>query len=99
MAKIRWSYEAFERVKSIKEYIDKDSPSAAYEFAKGIMNQVENIAQFPQIGKFVYKKPYSNLRMLVWKHYKIYYEYLEAKDVVEIWGIWDSRSMIRVSKK
>ncbi len=44
MSKIRWSPEAFERVRSIKEYIEQESPSGAYEFAKGVLEQIEDIA-------------------------------------------------------
>jgi plasmid stabilization system protein ParE len=99
VSKIRWSLEAFERVKSIKEYIEQEYPSGAYEFAKGILEQIENIAIYPKIGKSAFSKTYPNLRFLVWKHYKIYYEYREGEDIVEIWGIWDARSMIPVCRE
>lgn len=43
MAKIRWSPEAFERAESIQKYIENESPAAAIEFAKGILEQIENL--------------------------------------------------------
>lgn len=99
MAKIRWSPEAFERTESIKNYVEKESPSAARQFATGIIEQVENIAAFPNIGKSAYSETYPNLRMLVWGNYKIYYEFKSAQDVVELWGVWDARSMMDARKK
>lgn len=96
MAKIRWSPEAFDRAESIKLYIDKDSPSAALNFAKGVLEQVEYIAEFPHIGKSAFSETYPNLRVLVWGNYKIYYEYKKGKDIVEVWGVWDARSMMEV---
>ncbi len=99
MNKIRWSPEAVERVKHIKEYIEQESPAAAYEFAKGLLAQLENIALYPKIGKTAFRKTYPNLRFLVWKHYKIYYEYKEAEAAVEVWGVWDARSMIPVCRE
>ncbi len=99
MSKVRWSPETFERVKSIKEYIEQDSPAGAYEFAKGILEQIENIALYPKIGKSAFSETYPNLRFLVWKHYKIYYEYRKEEDIVEIWGVWDARSMIPIRKE
>lgn len=98
MANIRWSPEAFERTESIKRYIKKDSPSAALNFAKGILEQVEHVAAFPHIGKSAYSETYSNLRVLVWGNYKIYYEYKKDDDIVEVWGVWDARSMMEVRK-
>lgn len=98
MSEIRWSPEAFERVKSIKEYIEQESPSGAYGFAKGILKQIENIALYPNIGKSAFLKTYPNLRFIIWDHYKIYYDYRRGQNIVEIWGVWDARSMIPVSR-
>ncbi|MFQ5864826.1 MAG: type II toxin-antitoxin system RelE/ParE family toxin [bacterium] len=61
---------------------------------KGLLKQIDNIARFPRIGKKVFSSTYPNLRVLIWKKYKIYYEYKERDDVIEILGIWDSRSML-----
>lgn len=99
MTEIRWSSEAVERVKRIKKYIEKESPSGAHKFARGILECVENIAHFPRIGKSAFSDIHPNLRLLIWKDHKIYYEYNEPKDIVEIWGVWDSRSMLAVRKK
>lgn len=99
MAKLRWSPEAYERTESIKKYIEKESPGAALEFAKGILEQIENIAAFPFIGKSAYSETYPHLRVLVWENYKIYYEFKKEDDIIEVWGVWDARSMVEVRKK
>ena len=90
MSIIRWSPEAVERVKSIKEYIGQESSSGANKFAEGILEQIENIALYPRMGKAAFSETYPNLRFLVWKHYKIYYEYRKNENRVEIWGVWDA---------
>lgn len=94
MTEIRWSLEAYERLKTIKEFIEQESPEAAQRTVKGLLEQIDHIARFPNIGKSAFSPTYPNLKVLIWKQYKIYYEYKEQDEVVEIWGIWDSRSML-----
>lgn len=94
MARVIWSPEAYERLKTIKEFIEKDSPQASQKIVQGILEQIDTIARFRRIGKSAFSSTYPNLRLLIWKKYKIYYNYHESDDVVEIWGIWDSRSML-----
>lgn len=91
MTKIRWSIEAYERLRTIKEFIAQESPEASQKIIKGLLEQIDHIARFPNIGKSAFSPTYPNLKVLIWKQYKIYYEY---NNLVEIWGIWDSRSML-----
>lgn len=94
MAKVRWSPEAYERLKAIKEFIEKDSPQASRKIVKGLLERIDTISQFPRIGKSAFNSVHPDLRVMIWKKYKIYYTYKQQDDIIEIWGIWDSRSML-----
>ncbi|MFQ6112858.1 MAG: type II toxin-antitoxin system RelE/ParE family toxin [bacterium] len=78
----------------LKSLLRKIHPKHCKKIIKGILNQIDNPAHCPKIGKAPFSSDYPNLRVFIWNRYKIYYEYRELDDVVEIWGIWDSRSML-----
>ena len=49
--KIRWSPTAVSDLKSIRNYIAKDSPTAARKFATRIKEAAERLANFPLSGR------------------------------------------------
>ena len=48
-----WSPLAIERMTEIKDYISKDSQQAAVAWVESIFDKVENVKQFPYIGRIV----------------------------------------------
>jgi toxin ParE1/3/4 len=49
--KIRWSPTAVSDLKSIRDYIARDSPSAARRVANRIKDSVNRLLKFPLSGK------------------------------------------------
>jgi plasmid stabilization system protein ParE len=49
--KIRWSPTAVADIETIRDYIAKDSPSAARKIANRIKESVNRLANFPFVGQ------------------------------------------------
>jgi toxin ParE1/3/4 len=55
MAKIIWTLEASSSLKEIHDYIAFENPKSAIKVVEGIIEKVELLLEFPNIG-FVYSK-------------------------------------------
>jgi addiction module RelE/StbE family toxin len=82
MPKIRWSKPSIEDLIEIKQYIAKDSPKVAQQFIEKLIEMVEHLEKFPQLGKKVPKQKDPNVRMLFYRKYRIIYQIYE--DFLEI---------------
>jgi addiction module RelE/StbE family toxin len=49
--KIVWSRRAIQHLTHVREYIAKDSPKAAQEIATRILEAVERLADYPNLGR------------------------------------------------
>lgn len=51
MGQVRWSQEALRWLREIRDYIAQDNPEAARRTAAGIVERVEILGTFPEIGQ------------------------------------------------
>lgn len=86
MAEIRWSSEANLWLQDIFAYIAKDNPVAAERVVQGIYNQVQVLETFPEIGYRYKKDSESEIRVLLYGHYRIAYLINEAS--IDILGVF-----------
>ncbi len=56
MAEIRWTHQAADDLESITEFISQDSPHYARLFALDIIEAVERLVDFPELGRLVPEK-------------------------------------------
>ncbi|MGH9361468.1 MAG: type II toxin-antitoxin system RelE/ParE family toxin [Thermoanaerobaculia bacterium] len=84
---MRWSQEALRWLKEIHDYIAQDNPEAARRTAAGIVDRVEVLATFPQIGQRHEGRPDREVRILLYGHYRIAYLVTAEKDV-QLLGIF-----------
>lgn len=80
MGRIRWSQEALRWLREIHDYIAQDNPEAAQRTAAGIVERVEVLSTFPEIGQR-YEKAEREVRVLLYGHYRIAYLVTEERDV------------------
>ncbi len=73
--KLTWSPLAISRVSEIAEYIAKDNPLAAEEWANNIFELVEGLSEFPEIGRTVPEIKNKMFRELISGNYRIIYKY------------------------
>ncbi len=73
--KLTWSPLAISRVSEIAEYIAKDNPLAAEEWANNIFELVEGLSEFPEVGRTVPEIKNKMFRELISGNYRIIYKY------------------------
>lgn len=71
--KIIWSPLAVERMTEIADYISKDNPTAALKWAQAVFDKIENIQEFPFMGRIVPEANRKEIRELLFKNYRIIY--------------------------
>lgn len=85
MVKLIWSPKAAADLEEICEYIAKDSEYYAKLFAQKVITLIENIPQFPKVGRIVPEYQLDNLREKIIQNYRVVYRI--KPDVIEIVAI------------
>lgn len=65
MAEIEWSSKAENDLNEIIDYIAQDSLEYALSFYEQVREKVENLIQFPKMGKIVTELDEPNIRELL----------------------------------
>ena len=71
--KIVWSPLAIDRIREVATYIARDDLSAAQRWIELIFEKVENIRDFPELGRIVPELNRKEIRELLFKNYRIIY--------------------------
>lgn len=83
MAKTAWSVQAIDDLSSIEDYLATSSKKQAELVVDAILQAVELLEQFPEIGRVVPEMGLPHLRELIIKKYRVVY-YLNFQDEVEV---------------
>ena len=94
MVNIRWSKGALEDIESISSYISRDYPEKASEIVKGIIDKIEQLKQFPNLGRKFPDRDDERIREILFKKYRIIYETKE--EIVEILVITYGSRLIKL---
>jgi len=73
MVKIGWSPKAENDLNEIIDYIAQDSVEYALSFYEQVRERVENLTQFPKMGRKVPELNNSNIRELILRNYRLIY--------------------------
>jgi addiction module RelE/StbE family toxin len=73
MVKIVWSDIAIDDLKTIHEYISKDSRRYADQMIEIILKRVEQLENFPKSGRIVPEFNQKTIRELIQDNYRIVY--------------------------
>ncbi|MEW6276094.1 MAG: type II toxin-antitoxin system RelE/ParE family toxin [Bacillota bacterium] len=87
MAKVKWTPKAKKHLRSIFDYIAKDSETYAGRFIERLVMYAENLSEFPEMGREVPELKGYNLRELIFQNYRIVYRYLRKKQEVNILSV------------
>ncbi len=71
--KLIWTELAVEKLEEFLDYIALDKPMAALNWAETIQDSVNNLKEFPQLGREVPEVKRSDIRELVEGNYRIIY--------------------------
>jgi len=72
--KIAWTEDAISSFEDVVKYISEDSVYYASNFAKKILMLVENLKDFPSIGRIVPECSNPEIRELIYQNYRIVYK-------------------------
>lgn len=79
MVTLIYSNSSLRDIENIKEFISSDSVSNANRFIKSIRERITLLKQHPEMGTPVYPKRFKNLRKLLFKSYRIIYQFTDDK--------------------
>lgn len=74
MVKIVWTDEAIDDLKSIHDYISKDSINNAIRFSNKILDKTDVLINFPKSGRIVPEFGSESIRELIEGNYRIIYK-------------------------
>ena len=92
--KIEQTDPAVSDIEGIKEYIARDSEYYAALLVEKIINAVENLKQFPGIGRMVPEAKNKSIREILLRNYRIIYR-VERERIVIPTVIHGSRDLTR----
>jgi addiction module RelE/StbE family toxin len=85
MAQVRWTPQAADDLDAIAEFITEDSPHFAGLFVMDVLQMVERLAEFPELGRAVPEIGDKSVRELILGNYRIIYRFRgEAVEVLTI---------------
>lgn len=71
--KVEWSPHALEQVRQIFTYIVSDRPRVATQIVDGLFDATERLAETPQMGSLWRPAHRRDLRVLLFKTYRVLY--------------------------
>jgi toxin ParE1/3/4 len=86
--KIIFSDPSIEDLENIVRFIAQDNPQAAVRFGAKLIQSVRNLSTFPRLGRVVPEKNDENIREVVFKSYRIFYQVKDDIHTVEIVRFW-----------
>ncbi|MGB0909377.1 MAG: type II toxin-antitoxin system RelE/ParE family toxin [Nitrospirales bacterium] len=84
---VNWTQPALDSLLEIVCHIKLDNPSAAQRFAAIIKTKVTRLQEFPESGRIVPEFPFSGLREIIVKSYRVIYHIRRSPLKVEILAI------------
>ncbi|MEW6201602.1 MAG: type II toxin-antitoxin system RelE/ParE family toxin [bacterium] len=87
MVKLKWTPKARGHLRSIYEYISRDSVPYARRHIERLVTATEKISQFPEVGRVVSELTEYGLREIIFQNYRIVYRYLQKERIVQILSV------------
>lgn len=96
--KIEWTEPAASDLENIRDYIRRDSEYYATRFIERIVEAVENLKKFPEMGRGVPEAEQENIRELLFYNYRIMYR-VETKRILILTVIHGARDLSQKKPK
>jgi len=85
-----WSPASRDDLHDLVRTIAADSPERAENFAYRLMQQMDKLQDFPEIGRQVPEQRNPNIREIIVPPYRVIYRVRQQEKVVEIVRVWHS---------
>ncbi|MGO8764944.1 MAG: type II toxin-antitoxin system RelE/ParE family toxin [Limisphaerales bacterium] len=86
--KILWTPEATACLNEIVHFIAQDNPTAAIKMGDKILDRIQSLSDFPELGKIFRGTNRADVREIPAKPYRIIYQVLNREKTVKILSIW-----------
>ncbi len=96
--KIEWTEPARLDLKSIRDYIRRDSEYYANRLVERIIEAVESLEKFPEVGRSVPEAEEENIRELLFYNYRIMYR-VETERILILTIIHGARDLSQKKPK
>jgi len=96
--KVFWTDPAISDLEAIQDYIARDSELYASDFIASILDEVERLESFPEIGRTTPEANSSKVRELLYGNYRIIYR-IHQETVQILTVIHGSRDVSRLPYK
>lgn len=94
---IEWSPLAIEKVIELAEYIGKESPSAAINWANDIFDSTEKLKDHPKLGRVVPEIDQDEYRELLEGNYRVIY-WLGSSEKISILTVCHGRQILPMNE-
>ena len=95
MRKIIWTEPALSDLQGIYDYISKDSEYYASVFVGEILESVEKVTEFPEIGRMVPEYQQNDIREILVQSYRIIYK-LEQNQILILTVVHGRRDLTKL---
>lgn len=97
MAKIKWTLPALDDVEDLKKHIATSSEKYSILFIKEIFEAVDQLEEFPKLGKIISQKFTPPIRQILVDNHKILYRYFE-NETLEILTVIHGSQQVDIDK-
>lgn len=96
MAEIRWTLQGIADLRTIADFIAKDSSHYARLFVFDVFNVVDRLGRFPKSGRIVPELMDSHIREIILGNYRIVYR--SRVKLVEILAVYHGAKLLDPAK-
>ncbi len=86
--KLIWSPAATEDLRQLVRYIAIDNPERAAAFGLRLIDRVEQLQGFPEMGRMVPERQDRNIREIIIRPYRVIYRVTHEHQLLEIVRVW-----------
>lgn len=94
--KIIWTQDGIDSLENVITYIAKDSIYYAANFARNILARIENLMDFPYIGRIVPEYHNPDIREIIYQSYRIVYK-VEKKAIFLVLVTHGSQTLPKIN--
>ena len=71
--RLEWSRQARTDIRQLRAYISQDSPFYARQFIERLFKRIDNLPEFPRMGRAVPEAEREDIREIFYQGYRIIY--------------------------
>jgi plasmid stabilization system protein ParE len=86
--RIVWTQKASEDVEAIVRYISRHNRNAAAEVGRWIFDRTQILLKYQESGSILEELKDPCIRKVIYRNWKIVYQYSESEGVVSILRVW-----------